>query len=359
MAQLIDSFDAYHDFEAGTYFTVCFDRLPSRLQVAIPLEQTRENMDSVLAELGPGTYDLKADFKNWRTLNGSDRADFSKDFPYEYLFKSSSKKLIVWVSLQHDELEVLFLYDLADLEIEQWVIDVSQKIRTRFGDAKTSVFKVLSRNQNHVFFTEDIKIDTLSVDISKHYNDDFKEVDEIISNSLTEDRAGLILLHGIPGTGKTSYIKHLITQVDHTSFIFIQNEFINELLHPDFMSFLLHNRNAVLIIEDAEKVITSRDYTNESSVVSTILQLTDGLFSDYLNIKIICTFNTSMDKIDKALLRKGRMIAYYEFGPLSANKAAELLQALNHEPPSDAMTLADIFNYSTRQFGETTKKIGF
>lgn len=106
------------------------------------------------------------------------------------------------------------------------------------------------------------------------------------------------------------------------------------MLHPDFISFLLKHQNAILIIEDAEKVLMSREQMNENSVVSTILQLTDGLFSDYLNIKIICTFNTSLDKIDKALLRKGRMIAYYEFKALIPEKANEILVRCTMRRPS-------------------------
>ena len=123
---------------------------------------------------------------------------------------------------------------------------------------------------------------------------------------------------------------------------------------------MLKNRNAILLIEDAEKVLTTREHSNENSVVSTILQLTDGLFSDYLNIKIICTFNTSIDKIDKALLRKGRMIAYYEFKPLAAEKANELLRSMKLAPTEDEMTLADIFNYHSNEFrANDSKKIGF
>jgi ATP-dependent 26S proteasome regulatory subunit len=95
-------------------------------------------------------------------------------------------------------------------------------------------------------------------------------------------------------------------------------------------------------------------------VVSTLLQLTDGLFSDFLNIKIICTFNTNLDRIDKALLRKGRMIAKYNFTPLSPEKTAALAKKLGHEHVSGSMTLADIFSYDHQAFNKPTKRsIGF
>jgi ATP-dependent 26S proteasome regulatory subunit len=133
------------------------------------------------------------------------------------------------------------------------------------------------------------------------------------------------------------------------------------LLNPEFISFLLKNKSCILIIEDAEKVITTREYQSESSVVSTILQLTDGLFSDYLNIKIICTFNTSIERVDKALLRKGRMIANYEFKPLSKEKTNKLLESRGFDAVDKEMALADIFNFDKRSFegAANSKKIGF
>jgi SpoVK/Ycf46/Vps4 family AAA+-type ATPase len=135
---------------------------------------------------------------------------------------------------------------------------------------------------------------------------------------------------------------------------------VKDLLKPSFISFLLQNKNSVLIIEDAEKVVVSRDNVSEDSIVSTILQLTDGLFSDFLNIKILCTFNTDIDRIDKALLRKGRMIAKYNFTPLSAEKTEQLAKKLGHDSVRGSLTLADIFEYDKREFKNAVKKaVGF
>ena len=109
-----------------------------------------------------------------------------------------------------------------------------------------------------------------------------------------------------------------------------------------------------------EKVITSRDQLREGSVVSTILQLTDGLFSDYLNIKIICTFNSNLSQIDSALLRKGRMIAMYEFEALSKQKTNKLLSDIGAETSEVEMTVADIFNHSELKHDNINgSKVGF
>jgi hypothetical protein len=359
MSPLIDAYNSYKEFERDAYFTVCFNTLPSNLRFETPLEANRENMELVMAALNLSELEIKPVFKNWSTEDEKN-ADSSNDYPYQFLLKSNTNKLIIWISLVPDELTVDFLYDASDINLEKWVIHTNHIIRDNFGVSKTPVFKVLSHNSNN-FYTKDVHTDTLDLNINEMYNDDFGEINSLIMEAMTTNKSGLILLHGIPGTGKTSYIKHLIAKFSNKNFIFIQNEFIKDLLNPDFISFLLRNRNCILIIEDAEKVITSRDYVSESSVVSTILQLTDGLFSDYLNIKIICTFNTDIEKVDKALLRKGRMIASYEFKPLSKEKANKLLSSWGYNPIDKELVLADIFNMDKKGFDNSRNlnKIGF
>ena len=360
MPDLINSFDFYNnDISRTPYFIICFNKLPSNLRFETPSTESKESIESVIASFDFEKLKLVEILKNWSTEDDKD-ADSSKDYPYQYLLKSEAKNLLIWVSLINNELSVDFLYDAADLDLEQEVVSINQTLRTKFGTNKSPTFKVLTYNSKY-FNTENIKYDFLQVDIEKLYNDDFQEINAIIEKALEQEKSGLILLHGAPGTGKTSYIKHVISKFHEKSFIFIQNEFVQDLLKPDFISFLLRNRNSILIIEDAEKVISTRENLSENSVVSTILQLTDGLFSDYLNIKIICTFNTNIERVDKALLRKGRLIANYEFRPLSVEKSNKLLRALGHDGNNAGMTLADIFNLEEKAFDPNgnKKKIGF
>ena len=41
---------------------------------------------------------------------------------------------------------------------------------------------------------------------------------------------------------------------------------------------LLENKNSILILEDAEKAILNRNENNESSLVSSLLNISDGIF---------------------------------------------------------------------------------
>jgi hypothetical protein len=105
----------------------------------------------------------------------------------------------------------------------------------------------------------------------------------------------------------------------------------------------------------------SREKSKATSI-STLLNLTDGILGESLGIQIITTFNTELYKIDKALLRKGRMLARYEFKLLAQEKSENLLKELGHESASinSPMSLADIFNYEKPGFDVVDKRaIGF
>lgn len=86
--------------------------------------------------------------------------------------------------------------------------------------------------------------------------------------------------------------------------------------------------------------------------------MADGLLSDIVNIKFICTFNATVDKIDPALLRKGRCFARYEFKELCKEKVEHLNEryelGLKEIKP---MTLAEVYNSERTDYTEPEKKI--
>lgn len=359
MNELLKNYNAHGNFLRENYFVQTYDCLPSKHYLELQLEDKEEHMDILLKKLHASNQQLEIVFKIWKNQD-ADEMEEKGDFPRHYFFKSNSKDFCIWISLDYERLFIETLYNHADEALETWIRGYLQEIKHQFSQKKTAVFKVLSKS-GFDYYTEDINISEITLNVNAHYNDDFLPIHEVIEESLKVDSSGLILLHGAPGTGKTSYIKHLLSKQGKRNFIFIPNDFVSELLQPNFVSFLITNKNSILVIEDAEKVIISRDSNSENSVVSTILQLTDGLFSDFLNIKIICTFNTSIDKVDKALLRKGRMIAYYEFKALTSDKTNALLTSLGHETGNKSMTLAEIFNIDKIDFESKTKAsaIGF
>ena len=202
-----------------------------------------------------------------------------------------------------------------------------------------------------------------NVNIEKMYNDDMIPVDGEIKKFLSErDTSGFVLLHGKQGTGKTTYIRHLIKTID-SRFIYMPVHMASVMDSPHFLPFLINYPGSVLIIEDCEEIIRSRD-TNQgdNSGIANLLNIGDGLLSDALNLKVIITFNTNIEKIDKAVLRKGRMKARYEFKDLETHKVEALMNELGIVGVElKPMTVADIFNASEMSFDldDSKSRIGF
>jgi len=211
------------------------------------------------------------------------------------------------------------------------------------------------------FFLDNFNIDlkgNLDFDL---YNDGFEDIHNGIVKSIVEDKNGLYLLYGKPGTGKSTYIRHLIEAcgTDKRKFIYVPSSLFEDFTDPGILPFLLRNRGCVFIIEDCESLVTV-DGGGRSEGITDLLNMTDGLLADALNIKIICTFNTDYEKIDEALLRPGRCRCKYEFELLEKDKANKVAEKFNLEKVDKDVSLAELFNPEI-EFTDSKKKkkIGF
>jgi hypothetical protein len=195
-----------------------------------------------------------------------------------------------------------------------------------------------------------VEIKRTKLNLDLFYEDDFKEVDGVIRNRLKQKNdKGIVLLHGLPGTGKTTYLRYLIGNI-RKKVLFLSPNIAANLMNPEFIDLLIDNQNTVLIIEDAETILMDRKFTDNSSV-SNLLNISDGLMADFLNVQLICTFNNSLTMVDSALMRKGRLIAKYEFGKLSISKSQKLSDHLGFKNViNKPMTVAEVANQNEREF---------
>ena len=231
-------------------------------------------------------------------------------------------------------------------------------------EIKNVIFTIMKDEHGSVRFDPFEVAMPENYNIDKCYEPDFKPIHEKIVENLNKNESGLYLFHGDPGTGKTTYIKYL-SSILKRDMIYVPTSFVDYIADPAFLPALLHKKQSILIIEDAEKALLARDPSDSSSIVSTILNITDGIMANVFNIAVIATYNSPRQAIDKALLRKGRLKGEYRFDKLSVETAQKIVDGIKpgyvvEEP----MSLADIYNLnvtdncSTKELIEE-KRMGF
>lgn len=252
---------------------------------------------------------------------------------------------------------VHFLFNEEQSHKTQVIIDEILTFKKRYKKEPHEINLIIS--SNYGIEITSLKITKPKLKIEDNYNDDFQVIHQTIHKRLSKKNdKGLVLLHGKPGTGKTSYIRYLISTVKK-KVIFLPPNMANALTNPNLLATLIENPDSIFVIEDAENIVMKRD-DSDSSAVSALLNISDGLLSDCLNIQIICSFNTDLSKVDSALMRKGRLIAKYEFKELEIQKAQQLSDKLGFKTQIAQPTiLTDIYNQTENVYLEEKKAIGF
>lgn len=329
-------------------FVHYFDALPSKIKL-------KENFSyDVISFLMTKGYKMYI-----KTLANVNRKDQKNE---EILLVNEEERIMIECiydtkSDDNESLEISVYYNSLDiLDVDIKIVD---EIRQKYTKKEKRCDIKLLKSENGYLDTEDFMLNIPEVDIELNYGKKFRKIHDVIVKRLnTKNDSGIILFHGDPGTGKTTYIKLLTSLVTSKDVIFVPPSTAEALSEPSIIPFLMDHKNSILIIEDGEKVIADREYGNGSAIgVSNILNLTDGILGDCLNIQIIVTFNMNKEKIDKALLRKGRLIAEHKFINLTVDETNTLLKHIGKDNVSDkGLSLAEIYNIDTELLIEDDKR---
>lgn len=194
----------------------------------------------------------------------------------------------------------------------------SGKIGIRFGYTYKSVN---SRSLDTIYCNGNVKEDII------------REIDDFNRNKLTYKENGIpyrigILLHGKPGTGKTSMVRAIATYTKRDINVINLND-----LQDLRETISKVSENDILLIEEIDTIVANRDDNSKVNIeLGNLLNLLDGVGTPE-NIIVIATTN-HIDRLDDALIREGRFDIKKELGYLSKLETEEVLKKKGMVLPS-------------------------
>jgi len=160
-----------------------------------------------------------------------------------------------------------------------------------------------------------------------------------------KSQSPILIMSGPPGTGKSTFIRHIINAIPKFEVFSVYDE---DIMKRDdlYTNFISNSKEALLVIEDADRLLERR-IEDQNTTMSKILNVSDGII-DLTMKKIIFTTNIeNTNDVDQALIRPGRCFDILEFRNLDHVEAEALSVKIGKNLPErtkNGYPLAEIFN---------------
>ena len=207
-------------------------------------------------------------------------------------------------------------------EIKKFIFGIKKDARPKLDDSirvfiphncRWDKLSTIPKRPTDSIFIKDL--DVIMGDIDKFMN----SKDEYIKKGIKYKRN--YLLHGPPGTGKTSFITSVASKYDLDVFMINLNTNINDIIFMKIIAKL--PERSLLVLEDIDFLFEQNQ--NNSVNFSTILNTLDGFACKNRLITFMTT--NHKDKLDSSLIRPGRIDSIHEFTYASNAQIKEMLDS--------------------------------
>lgn len=174
--------------------------------------------------------------------------------------------------------------------------------------------------------------------------------------------ANILLLIGPPGTGKTTFIRGLLSHTESSAMV----TYDAAILEKDYLfARFIEDDTNVMVLEDSDAFLKSRSDGN--TMMHRFLNVGDGLVTTKGKKMIFSTNLPSIRDIDSALVRPGRCFDIVTFDTLTLPQAQTLADKLNVSLPAkpngketEKYSIAEVFHVQQNQVTATSnRKVGF
>lgn len=225
------------------------------------------------------------------------------------LKKNEVIQLVLDISNTAKSIDITMVGDINEIEKNK------EYLNYNFKQAGTEIKLITMRDdqfyftENHLSLTDDTKAfqcfyPNLKLSLDEYYK------------KFIESNSNVLLLIGPPGTGKSTFIRSLIAFSNYSTYL----TYDKAVIEASYLIDKFHSSDKkMLVLEDMDSFLGKRE--NGNSLMATYLNASEGVIKRSDKKIIFSTNLSSIDKVDPALLRRGRCFDIIKFDLLTTDQA--------------------------------------